>query len=151
MQLVHGVVKRTTSTTNWPRCYLYLRPSPVNWTRHPSSDWPLLSSNSKTSLVTVTHPGRGSNHHPVVAPRLFPKVGVFFFVFFFEVAWQALYSNNSISKSFLINQTMKDFSKLRKIVNVDCILVTYIPYWVTCNRRMIFDTENYWIKFKFYT
>ena len=35
-QPVPGEARRTTSSTSWPRCCPYRRPSPASWTRRPS-------------------------------------------------------------------------------------------------------------------
>ena len=52
-----AAARRTTSSTNWPRCCPFRRPSRHSWIKHPSSGWPFPSSGSKTSPATESRPG----------------------------------------------------------------------------------------------
>lgn len=52
----HGGERRTLSFTNWPRCYRCRAPSPVSWTRPPSSGSPSATWRWGTS------PTKGTRH-----------------------------------------------------------------------------------------
>jgi len=62
--------RRTTSSTNWPRCYLFLQPSPRSLTRPPSYVWPSLTWNCATSRGTETRRGAGTVRRPTRASKV---------------------------------------------------------------------------------
>lgn len=57
MQRGRGGAKRTLSSMSWPRCCHFRAPSPVSWTRHPSSGSPSATWRWGTSPIRATHRG----------------------------------------------------------------------------------------------
>ena len=86
MLRVRVAARKTTNSTNWPKCCRCRRPSRLSWTRHPSSGSPFPSCASKNSPVAESRPGSRK-----IPPNPSKVHFLPFFLFFFIISFIELF------------------------------------------------------------